>query len=151
MQNKRKKEIKDEKEQDSDKDEEMDNLILKIVAVKGETDIKWQKIHDNYKKDNPNLNVVYMRFNKNEGNIGVTQSSNKEVEFRTDLRIENVDFKVSKCEGEDLITFWKDHGSHFEHCLSKKTRNNKNKKKQNKFELRNPVELGGEMYIIYYS
>ena len=150
LQTKRKNEnAKDkDKDQDSDKDEELDNVILRIVPEKGDTDIKWQKINDNFKKDNQNLNVVYMRFNKNEGNIGVSKSSSQDIEFRPELRIENVDFKVSVCQGEDLITFWKEHGSHLEHCLGKNKGNNKRGKKQNKFELRKSVELGGESYFI---
>ena len=88
-----------------------------------------------------------MRFNKDEGNIGVVKKSAEDVKFKNEMRVENTDFKISKCEADDLITFYKEHGSHLEHCLSKnKFRNQrgKGKKNTNKFELKKPVELGGE-------
>lgn len=144
LQNKRKKEKTEEENDEEAKEENMDQVILRIKTVSGETEIKWQKILDYFKKENQNLNVVYIRFNKTEGHIGVTRSISQEVEFRSDMRIENNDFKIFKCEGDDLIEFFKEHGSHLEHCLSKNRKNKGSKKKQNKFELRKTVELGGE-------
>jgi hypothetical protein len=147
LQNKRKKEKTEEekeKEEEEGKDDNLDQVILRIKTASGDTEIKWQKILDYFKKDNQNLNVIYIRFNKNEGHIGVTRKSNQEVEFRPLMRIENNDFNITKCEGDDLIEFFKEHGSHLEHCLAKNKKNKGGKKKQNKFELRKAVELGGE-------
>ena len=148
LQTKRNKEEKVKKEADSDKefDDEQDNVILKVVSVNGDTDIKWQKIHDTFKLENKNLNVIYMRFSKNEGQIGVTKHSNSEIEFKEDLKVDNIDFKVSKCNGEDLINFWKDHGSHFEHCIgkSKRDKNKKGRNQKDKFILRKSIDLAGE-------
>lgn len=140
LQNKRKK----EKTEEEGKDENLDQVILRIKSAEADSEIKWQKILDYFKKDNINLNVIYIRFNKNEGHIGVTRSANQIVEFRPLLRIENHDFNITLCEGDDLIEFFKEHGSHLEHCLAKNRKNKGGKKKQNKFELRKAVELGGE-------
>lgn len=148
LQKKRNMEDKSKKdaELDNENDDEQDNVILKVVSVNGDTDIKWQKIMEYLRVENKHLNVVYMRFNKNEGHIGVTRHSNSEIEVKENLKVENVDFKVTKCEGEDLINFWKDHGSHFEHCIGKNKRDNKKKGKnlRDKFILKKPVELAGE-------
>jgi len=153
LQNKRKAEKEDKEtptKGNKEFDDESDLTILMIIAVKGDTDIKWQKIKDYFEKENLNLNVIYFRFNKNEGNIAVTKDKSEvEVKFRDELKIEGVDFKISKCEGEDLINFYKDHGSHLEFCLSKKKGGKRQSKGNNKdkFKLRNPVELGGETFI----
>jgi len=66
------------------------------------------------------------------------------------MTIDGITFTVKKCEGDELINFWKDHGSHFEMCIgrNKKFQERKLKKggKSNNNIIKNPVTLGDETY-----
>ena len=61
------------------------------------------------------------------------------------MEIEGVKLNFKKCEGDNLINFWKDHGSHFEFCIGK-NKQQKNKKQFDKNRLRNSVTLGEEVF-----
>ncbi len=125
-----------------------DPVILEIKAEK-EPEFKWKPIQDEFKEVNPNLNVVYLRFSGDSGHIGVLKSkSASDVEFKPELTVEGVKFTVKKCEGDELISFWKDHGSHFEMCISrnKKIQKGKDKKKRDPNALRTAIKLGDETY-----
>lgn len=139
----------DEKEADKEEEQSFDPVILQISSDK-EPEFKWKAIQDEFKNLNKNLKVVYLRFNKDQGHIGVF-NSNPELKFSENFEIEGVKFTVKKCEGDDLIEFWKDHGGHFEMCIGRNKRqdNKKGRREKKKVDpnyLRNPVNLGDETY-----
>ena len=150
LKNKRKASCEDNRNDEESEDESnMDNVILKIWSV-GDTEVKWKTISEVFKKENKALNVCYMRFSKSLGHIGIHAKRNEPFKFTEKLTIENEDFTIEKCEGDDLINFWKEHGKHFEMCTSdnnrKKGINKKKelKKKQASDRLREPVSFAGE-------
>ncbi len=109
-------------------------------------EFKWKNIQDEFKNLNPELNVVYLRFKDSNGHIGLYKKSTDDIKFVSEFDIEGVKFTIKKCEGDNLINFWKEHGSHFEFCVGKtKSMGDKRKNKQpEKNRLRNPVTLGDE-------
>ena len=153
---KRKKEEKEDEneEKEEEENESIDPTILKITSNE-ETKIKWKDILSEFKKENPNLNVPYGRFKSKEGHFAILIKPDEELKFKDSLKINEEVFKVEKCEGEDLIEFWKNHGDHYEQCVKSndkksKKKNKKDKKgkkgKSNKTFLENTVNLGGEKF-----
>jgi len=150
LKNKRKASEDEKEDENEEEEEDVDHTILKIWPSK-ETEIKWKQILEEFKNTNKHLNVVYIRFNKNEGNIGVQRKRNEAINFANKISVQGTDFTVEKCEGDDLINFWKEHGKHFEKCLEEKnkkkgTAKKVDKKKKNNDRLKNEVILGGEKY-----
>jgi hypothetical protein len=135
----------DESEEDDNDNEakSLDPVILEIHSDK-EVDFKWQIVQDEFKKLNPSLKVIYVRFNKDSGHVGVIKT--EDLKFVEEFNIQGINFTVQKCEGDNLINFWKDHGNHFEFCLGKGKRNDhKNKKgRKDKNTLKKSVKLGNE-------
>ena len=104
-----------------------------------------------------------MRFKDTEGHIAVIPKT-EEVKFKEKFVCENNEYTVKKCEGDDLVEFFKNHGSHYEMCKKMNERKNKrnknkkqdkNKKKENKkvkvstndnCSLKSDVTLGGKKY-----
>ena len=144
---KKEEEEKEEEEKTIDKNEKG---ILKITC-KEKTESPWKKIHEEFTKVNPDLNVEYGRFKEKEGNIGILLKKDQkfeDVKFVDKFKVDEIEFKVEKCEGGDLINFWKEHGSHYEYCLKKREKHNKNKesRQKNKKYLSKPVRLGKKEY-----
>jgi hypothetical protein len=136
--------------ENSTKDRNMGALedVFLVINSDKEVEFKWKAIQDEYQKLNPELNIVYMRFNKTEGNIGIFHNTKNTLEFKKGLTFDGVVFTVKKCEGDDLITFWKDHGGHYENCVKrvkreqmKKTREKLRDDKTKNF-LKNEVTVG---------
>ena len=99
-----------------------EDVFLKITSDQ-EVKSRWKAIQMEYQRLNPLLNIVYMRFNKNEGHIGIIQNSGKVVEiFKNKFEFEGVNYELKKCEGDDLINFWKEHGGHYENCVKRTKR-----------------------------
>jgi hypothetical protein len=122
------------------------SVILEINSDK-EVEFKWKPIQDEFKSLNPSLEIIYLRFNKDQGHIGIYRHSNKDVKFVDNFELNGVKFTITKCEGDNLIQFWKDHGTHFEYCVgrNKRVKDNKNKKgSRDKNTLKTPVKLGNE-------
>lgn len=148
---KRKKETKKEDNKEEEKEEKKDPTILKISS-KEKCTSSWKDIYEGFKKLNPDLDVEYGRFKDTEGHLGLFLKKGQKFE---DIKIENkfkvgeTEFTVEKCEGEDLINFWKEHGSHFEYCIKRRDKLNKIKevknKKQKKY-LNKSITLGGKEY-----
>jgi hypothetical protein len=142
-------EEKDEKD-DREAEESFDPVILQIHSNKEPETFKWKTIQEKFRDLNENLKVSYLRFNYQDGHIGVF-NNNPELKFTTEFVIDGVTFTVSKCEGDELINFWKDHGSHFEMCIgrNKKFDNKKRSERHKKDDrgiLKNPVTLGDETF-----
>lgn len=138
-----KKRKKDE-QQETETKPNIDPIILEVSSE--EEYSKWKNILHEFKEENPSLDVIYGRFKEKEGHFAVVPQKENELQFTNEFECDNVKFKVCKCEGENLINFWKNHGTHFEMC-TKKAKNDKNKKgkkKQTYFE--KPIEIGGDKY-----
>jgi len=101
---KRKKEEKKEEEEDEKEKENENNsnepIILKVTTEE-ETKIKWKDILEEFQKTNLNLNVVYGRFKLKEGNFAVLLKKDEELKFNDSFKVNDIVFKVIKCEGED--------------------------------------------------
>jgi hypothetical protein len=136
---------------DKEAEQSFDPVILQINADKT-PEFKWKAIQVEFKNLNPHLNVVYLRFNNDQGHIGVYNSNPSELNFSQLLEIDGVKFTIKNCEGDDLINFWKDHGSHFELCVGKnkkpekKGKGGRNDRKRDPNLLRGAVTLGDETY-----
>lgn len=150
---KRKKNDEEEgKKKETFNEEELKDPVILKINCKEATTVSWKDINDEFKKANPELKVVYGRFKEKEGHFAIILKPNEELKFNDKFVIQKSEFQVIKCEGEDLVNFWKDHGSHYEFCLKDK-RNKKNKKEKGKGKnkskstyLENPVTLGGQKY-----
>ena len=140
------------KESDSESEEEKgekdsyDPIILVIKSDK-DTEIRWKNIQDEFALLNPHLNVPYMRFKTNNGHIGVFNKSAEELKFNDKFTIEGVEFTVTKAEGDNLINFWRDHGTHFEMCIGKNKKQGKSGRTRKDINyLKNSVTLANEVY-----
>ena len=142
----------DDKEDEKDHkeaDESFDPVILEISSDK-EPEFKWKAIQDRFRELNPQLRVAYLRFNTGKGHIGVFNNQ-PELKFIGDFSIDGVNFNVKKCEGDELINFWKDHGSHFEMCIGKNKkfenrRGGKDRKRKDTNYLSAAITLGDEAF-----
>jgi hypothetical protein len=149
---KRKKETKKEDNKEvEEKEEKKDPIILKISS-KEKCASSWKDIFEGFKKLNPDLDVEYGRFKDTEGHIGLILKKNQkfeDIKIVDKFKVGETEFIVERCEGEDLINFWKDHGSHYEYCTKRREKLNKIKdvknKKQKKY-LNKSITLGGKEY-----
>lgn len=123
------------------KPDKKDPIILSISATPN--DVKWAVVKEVFNSSNPDLEAVYLRFNKEDGHMAV-QVNGTELNFKDKLTIEGHEFNFKRCEGDELIDFWSKHGSHLEMCLGGKD-SRKTKKDVNR--LRNPVTIGKEVLL----
>ena len=123
---KRKKEKKEEKE-------EKEPIIL-IFHCKEPNESKWKDVCNKFQEENKELDIIYKRFKDTTGHIVVRPNEDKEeIKFKDKFICDDIEYEVKKCEGDDLINFFKDHGEHYQMCIkSKKNKNNKGKKNKNK-------------------
>ena len=148
---KRKKDKKGEGKEEEKEEEKASNdpIILSILCDR-ETDVNWKEIINKFKELNPNLKVTYGRFNKNEGNLSVLKPPKAELNFTDSYEIGEDTFNIKKTEGDELINFWKLHGSHYEMCVKKKEKRERGKKNKAKnvspTALAQPVKLGQNEY-----
>jgi hypothetical protein len=138
---------------DNEKEEELqlDPIILEIHSDQ-EIEFKWKDLQEEFRRLNPNLNVVYLRFNKQDGHIGLFKKSDEDLKFTEEFEFNGVKFTVKRCEGDNIIDFWKIHGTHFEICIGRKKQNDKKGRGKRGVDpnlLKKPVTLGGETYILY--
>lgn len=147
----KRKESEDDKDNASEEEKVVDNtsfdpIILEIKSDK-DTEIRWKNIQDEFALLNPHLTVSYMRFKHNGGHIGVFNKSGEEFKFNNKFTIEGVEFTAIRAEGDNLINFWRDHGSHFEMCIGRTQKMGKSGKgrKDTNF-LKNSIKLGNEVY-----
>lgn len=141
-------ELLSKKRQKPEKEEEKERepVILMFESEK-ETESNWRDICNAFKTENPDLNVIYSRFKTNLGHIVVEPENDDDLNFKDKFEYDGVEFKVKKCEGDDLINFFKDHGKHYEDCVAMHKRRNrkgkkepKNKNKKEKKEIKQEVK-----------
>ena len=155
---------KRQKEEDKkDSDEEKEPIIL-MFTCKEPNDSNWKDVCQAFKDENSELNVIYSRFKNDLGHIVVVPEED-ELNFKNKFKYNDVEYTVKKCENEDLINFYKEHGKHYEMCVGmnkrKKNRDKKNKSKgknnkkkkekkntntNSKIPLKKEVSLGDEKF-----
>lgn len=102
----------------SDTQSEAPVLILK-VSVPEETKATWKELRDSFKAAYIDVDLTYTRFHDQEGHIGVggsTPAAALETIVNEGFTLVGQKVAVTKIEGEELLTFWKEHGTHFELC-----------------------------------
>ena len=151
LQKKRKKDSKKEshkKEEEKEEEKEKKEPFILKLTCKEKSSASWKKIFDEFKSINPELDVEYGRFKDNEGHIGIILKDKQDLEnlkWVKKFKVDEIEFNAEKCEGEDLINFWKDHGSHYEYCMKLREKHNKakeEKSKKNKKYFTRPIKLG---------
>lgn len=113
-----------------------DILIYEVSSDKS-CDYKFKLINDEFSNLNPNLEVVYCRFVDTKGHLGILKTEQISLDVKvTKFEIDDCTFTVCKCEGDNLISFWKEHGSHLEMCLKRNCKSVKERIKQDKEQSR---------------
>lgn len=142
---KRQKDKTSEEEKPRETSSEKFDPVVLIVKSDKEVERKWKSIQDEFRSLNPHIEVVYARFKNTEGHFVVLKRPHQELKFTENFEFEGINFTVKKCEGDELIDFWKEHGSHYEMCTSRNKRMNK-KDNKNSTNLKEPIKLGDEVY-----
>jgi hypothetical protein len=150
-------------------DKNEDDVVIYSIKSSKCVDTNWRIIQESIIKNNPGLEVSYMRFAKDTGHLGIANKHvSKLAETKVNLELENgnnVTVEIYKCTADDLVDFWKLHGNHLKMCLNKDLKFNKNSKqekeqKKNKkkeeenlnlkkfdHKLTTPVSLGQNKFI----
>lgn len=135
---KRKKE--DEKEEEEEEDQHREPVIL-MFTCKEPNNSNWKDVCQVFKDENPELNIIYSRFKDDLGHISVIPKSDEELKFKDKFSFDDVEYTVKKCEGEDLINFYKEHEKHYKMCVEMhKRKNKKNQKNKSKGKNKNKKE-----------
>ena len=132
---KRKKEKENEEEKE---EEEHREPVILMFTCEEPNDSDWKEVCQAFKDENPELNIIYSRFKFNLGHISVIPKSDDELKFKDKFSFNDVEYTVKKCEGEDLINFYKDHEKHYKMCVEMhKRKNKKNQKNKSKGKNKN--------------
>ena len=129
---KRTKPEKEEKEEEKEREP-----VILMFESEDECQSNWRDIINAFKKENPDLDVIYSRFKETLGHIVISPHTDDEIKFKEKFSYDDTEFKVKKCEGDDLINFYKDHGKHYEDCVAMHKRRNKKGKKESKNKSKN--------------
>ena len=100
-----KKRPKPEKEEEKE-EKEREPIVLMFESEKESTS-KWKDVCQAFRDENPDLNVIYSRFKDQLGHIVVIPDSDDDIKFKDKFSYDEVEYKVKKCEGDDLINFYK--------------------------------------------
>ena len=131
---KRKKEKDDKKKEKEKEEKEEKEPVVLIFTCKEPNKSNWKDICKKFEEENEELNVIYKRFKDTTGHIVISPKNDDkdgEIKFKDKFKLDDVEFEVKKCEGDDLINFFKDHGEHYQMCVKSK-KNKKNNKKGKK-------------------
>lgn len=95
--------------------------MLKIVGPP-ETKNTWREIEGAYKEKFPTRKVLYSRFEKGDGHIAISTYKQEEEKLKAEVKLPvgTDEFTIRVLTEAESEAFWKDHGSHFNLCTSKK-------------------------------
>ena len=97
---------------------------LFIIRTQAKSTTNWREIERKIKEGNPTFKLLYSRFSDCEGQLLISSvhTPKEEVAKLDKLKIvvEGAEFVLSLPTKDDTEKFWKDHGSHFQMCMSKK-------------------------------
>lgn len=112
-----------------------DEVVIYTIKTSKCIDVTWKVIQESIIKNNPDLIISYLRFTKDAGHLGLANKNIPNLKINEFPLQEDEDkdektiITISKSSADDLVDFWKQHGSHLKLCLSKDlNRNNKNNK-----------------------
>ena len=132
LKQKRKKEKKEKEEKEGKEEKEEKEPIVLIFTCKEPNSSKWKDVCESFKKENEELNVIYKRFKDTIGHLVISPKEGEEdIKFKDKFKCDDIEYEVKKCEGEDLINFYKDYGEHYKMCIKSKNKS-KNKKYKGK-------------------
>ena len=119
------------RKKEEEEKEEKEPVVL-IFTCTEPNNSKWKDVCKVFEEENKELNIIYKRFKDTTGHfvISPNEGDEEEIKFKDTFTCDDIEYKVRKCEGEDLINFFKDHGEHYQMCVKKK-KNKKNKGKKN--------------------
>ena len=135
-----KKRQKPEKEEEK---KEREPVVLMFECEK-ESHSHWKDICQAFQDENPDLNVIYKRFKDKLGHLVVIPESDDDIKFKDSFKYDDIKFKVKKCENDDLINFYKDHGKHYEDCVAMKKKRSKKDKNESKGKNKNKKDKKGK-------
>ena len=134
---------KKRKKEDEEEEKEPKEPVILMFTCKEPNTSNWKDVCQAFKTENPELNIIYSRFKNDLGHI-VVIPDDEELKFKDKFTYDEIEYSVKKCEDEDLINFFKEHGEHYKMCVAmnerkkkkgKKDKNKgKNKKKKQKSE-----------------
>ena len=125
---------KKRKKEKEDKKIEKEPVVL-IFTCKEPNQSKWKDVCKKFQEENVDMNIIYKRFKDTTGHIVISPNEDdEEIKFKEKFICDDVEYQVKKCEGEDLINFFKDHGEHYQNCIKMNKNKNKNKGKKNKYK-----------------
>ena len=132
---------KKRKKEDEEEEEEHREPVILMFTCKESNDSNWKDVCQVFKDENPELNIIYSRFKDNLGHFSVIPKSDEELKFKDKFSFDDVEYTVKKCEGEDLINFYKEHEKHYKMCVEMhKRKNKKNQKNKSKGKNKNKKE-----------
>ena len=123
---------KKEKKNGEEKEKEEKEPVVLMFSCEEPNKSNWKEICKSFQNENQELNIIYKRFKDTTGHIVIKPDNNDEIKFKDTFKSDDIEYKVKKCEGEDLINFYKEHGEHYQMCIKNKNKNNKGKKNKNK-------------------
>ena len=118
---------------------EREPVVLMFESEK-ESNSRWKDICQAFHNENPDLNIIYRRFKDKLGHIVVVPENDDDIKFKDSFKYDDIEYKVKKCENDDLINFYKDHGKHYEDCVAMNKRTGKKGKKESKGKNKNKKE-----------
>ena len=121
-----KKRNKENKKEEKEKEKEP---VVLIFTCKEPNNSNWKDVCKSFQNENEELNIIYKRFKDTTGHIVISPKDDNEIKFKDKFKCNDIEFEVKKCEGDDLINFYKDHGEHFQMCTKNKNKKNKDKNK----------------------
>lgn len=119
---------------------ESTTIVFK-VTVPEETKCTWKDLRDTFRAKYIDTDIVYVRFAGTEGHIGISgETPAEKVEAITQggLELDSQKVPIVKLEGDELLDFWKQHGSHFDLCSNSAKKNKRTKKEG--------INMGGKYF-----
>ena len=117
-------------------------LILKVTLPE-ESKHTWKEIRDTFRSKFSEQELWYVRLHETEGHVGIP--SNIPAEVLETLLTEGLDLAgqtatFQRIEGDELLQFWKDHGSHYDMC------NQQAKGRKDKKPSKSQLKFGGKIF-----
>ena len=133
---KRKKEEEEDEngddEEEKEEKKEFREAVILMFTCKEPNSSNWKDVCKAFKDENSELNIIYSRFKDTLGHIAaIPKDDDDEITFKDKFKYNDVEFTVKKCENEDLINFFKEHGEHYKMCVQMHERKSKKGKKKN--------------------
>ena len=128
---------KKRKKDDEEDEKEPKEPVILMFTCKEPNQSNWKDVCQAFKTENPELNVIYSRFKNDLGHIAAIPNDDGDLKFKDTFKYDDVEYTVKKCEDEDLINFYKEHGDHYKMCKEMNERKNKKGKKKEKSKGKN--------------